>query len=124
MKVEEQLYKILNEYTEEMGEEVHSAFKDIGKETSLDLKNVSKQKFKKTKHSKHYANGWTYKARGKGLNTSVTIYNRTKPSLTHLLENGHMILTNGVNHGRTRAIKHIEPAEKEALNKLMTRLQK
>lgn len=124
MKVEEQLYKILNEYTEEMGEEVHETFKDIGKETSLDLKSVSKQKFKKTKHKKHYANGWTYKVKGKGLNTSVTIYNRTKPSLTHLLENGHMILINGVNHGRTRAIKHIETAEKEALNKLITRLQK
>lgn len=121
--VEAQIMDILNEYDEELGDEVHETFKAIGKETAIELKDKSRQLFHHQAR-KHYADGWTSKISGKGMESVVTIYNRLKPGLTHLLENGHMILVNGINHGRSRAFKHIEPAEKQATNELIERLSK
>ena len=121
--IENQLMDILNNYEEELGVEVHETFKAVGKETAVELKDKSQQLFHH-KSQRHYADGWTSKLSGNGMDTVVTIYNKLKPGLTHLLENGHMILINGINHGRSREFKHIEPAEKQATNKLIERLSK
>ena len=121
--IENQLMDILNDYKEELGVEVYETFKAVGKETAVELKDKSRQLFHH-KSQRHYADGWTSKLSGKGMDTVVTIYNKLKPGLTHLLENGHMILINGINHGRSREFKHIEPAEKQATNELIERLSK
>lgn len=121
--IDEQLYNILNEYTEELADEAKDAFKTTAKETASELKSTSEALFHH-KAQKHYADGWRYRVKGTGLDLSLTVYNALKPGLTHLLENGHMILIDGVNHGRSKVFKHIEPAEKKAFNLLMQRLQK
>ena len=118
-----QLNKILKEYTDELEVEAQQAFKDVGKETKKELTDKSRQLFHH-KSQKHYADGWRYTVRGKGLALVLTVYNATKPGLTHLLENGHMILIRGKNFGRSKAFKHIEPAEKNVIDKLMKRLMK
>lgn len=121
--IEAQLYEIMNEFEEEMGEKVEADFKAIGKETATDLKQRSKALFHH-RGKKHYADGWTSKVTGKGLDSAVKIFNNKKPGLTHLLENGHMILIDGHNYGRSRAFKHIEPAERQATQELLERLMK
>lgn len=121
--IEIQLKKILDEYTEEMAAEANTAFKEVGKQTKDDLKTRSDQLFHH-KAQKHYADGWRYKVTGKGLDLVMTVYNATKPGLTFLLENGHMILIRGKNYGRSIAFKHIEPAEKNAISNLLKRLMK
>lgn len=121
MNIEQQMMDILNQFDDELKEETKKAFKDTGRDTSKNLRATSP----KGTSNRHYANGWTYKMTGFGMNVDVTIYNRTKPGLTHLLENGHQIYDwHGRNHGRTRAIKHIRPAQEKALAELLTRLSK
>lgn len=121
--IDEQLYKVLNECMDELGDEAELAFTETGIETSKGLKQTSQTMFHH-KAKKHYANGWTYKVSGHKLDVMVKIYNRTKPGLTHLLENGHMKLIKGKNYGRSNSFKHIEPAEKKAAQKLLERLSK
>lgn len=121
MNVEQQIIDILNEFDDELETEAKKAFKDTGRDTSANLKATSPR----GSSSKHYANGWTYRVTGRGLTLDAVIYNKTKPGLTHLLENGHQIYDwHGRNHGRTRAIKHIQPAQEKALAELLTRLSK
>lgn len=117
--IEEQLNGIIDEYEKELAEQTTDTFKEVGKDTSKLLKNTSP---KSAVSHKHYANGWTYKVKGKGMESELTIYNKTKPGLTHLLENGHQVYRGKKNFGRWDGIKHIEPAEKKALNEIMTRL--
>lgn len=113
--IELQLEDILNEYLQEAGDNANKAFKDVGKDTSADLKATSPRGF----HTEHYADGWAYRVSGKGLATKVVIYNKTKPSLTHLLENGHEVYP----RGRAKPIPHIEPAQKKATEELLQKLR-
>ena len=43
------------------------------------------------------------------------VHNQKYYQLTHLLENGHVIVNKKGEYGRTRPIKHIEPAEQEGI---------
>lgn len=115
MSIEEQLDKILKEYLEEAGETTNKVFKEVGKDTSEDLKSSSPTGF----HAEHYAEGWASKVSGKGMESKVTVYNKLKPGLTHLLENGHEVYP----RGRAKAIKHIEPAQKKATEELLQKLR-
>ena len=122
--VEAQLWEVLNEYQDELKEKVHDDFEEVGRETAEDLRTVSQNKFKKGPGRKRYWRGWTFKVRGTGLETTVTIYNRTKPSLTHLLENGHQVYVGRINTGkRAAAHLHIEPAQKKATELLIRKIK-
>ena len=60
-----------------------------------------------------YRKGWTLKTERQIINddvASVTVYNKDRGYLTHLLENGHQ----KAGGGRVAAIPHIRPAEEEA----------
>lgn len=116
--IDSQLDDIIKNYMEEVGDDAETVFKKVGKDTAKLLRNTS------PKSNGKYASGWTYQVTGEGLKTELVIYNRLKPGLTHLLENGHVILIRGKNYGRARAIKHIEPAEKQAENELLEGLMK
>lgn len=56
-----------------------------------------------------YNRGWRVKKEKDG----AIVYNASQPSLTHLLENGHDVISHGVKVGRARAIPHIKPVEEE-----------
>lgn len=122
--VETQLMEILNEYQDELKEKVHEDFEFVGESTKEELRTVSKSTFNTKKGRKHYWSGWVYKIRGTGLETTLTVYNRTYPSLTHLLENGHQVYVGRKNTGkRARAFPHIEPAQKKATEMLIRKIK-
>ena len=59
---------------------------------------------------KRYAKGW----RVKKENKIYYVYQEAQPSLTHLLNNGHDIIKNGVKVGRAAGDNHIGKAEETA----------
>lgn len=96
--------KALSDYKKVTYEEMYGA--------AVKISNKARKKLKQTsprgKSEKHYADSWSvvkdYKNNEK---FSFKIYNRKKPGLTHLLENGHQLRQGG----RTRKFVHIKPVE-------------
>lgn len=108
--VSAQLDKILEQYGRKADEAVEKSAKRAGRDTAKDLKNTSPKK------TGAYASSWTTKVtRSSGRLIGVTVYNKEHYQLTHLLENGHVIVNKKGEYGRTRPIKHIEPAEQEGI---------
>lgn len=104
--------QMLEEYTEEVGEQIRADVEQVSKETVQDLKQTS------PKQTGGYAKGWIKRVvTDKKGRYVVRIENRKKPSLTHLLEYGHK-KTGG---GMVPARQHIGPAEERAKQKLIGR---
>ena len=83
---------------------------EVGNAGKIALKSVRNGSPKKTGA---YRKGWTLKTERQIINddvASVTVYNKDRGYLTHLLENGHQ----KAGGGRVAAIPHIRPAEEEA----------
>lgn len=83
---------------------------EVGNAGKIALKSVRNGSPKKTGA---YRKGWTLKTERQIINdnvASVTVYNKDRGYLTHLLENGHQ----KADGGRVAAIPHIRPAEEEA----------
>lgn len=107
--VSAQLDKILEQYGRKANEAVEKSAKRAGRDTAKDLKNTS------PKRTGEYASSWSTKVtRSSGRLIGVTVYNK-RYQLTHLLENGHVTKNKKGEYGRTRPIKHIEPAEQEGI---------
>lgn len=107
--VSAQLDKILEQYGRKADEAVEKSAKRAGRDTAKDLKNTS------PKRTGEYASSWSTKVtRSSGRLIGVTVYNK-RYQLTHLLENGHVTKNKKGEYGRTRPIKHIEPAEQEGI---------
>ena len=107
--IEIEIMRELTRYTEEVAQEIEEAADRRAKEAVKTLKETSPRSEKK---HKHYADGWAIKKQKSGGTLEITIYNRRKPHLTHLLEYGHL------KKGGTRVngIPHIEPVQ-EKLNR-------
>lgn len=97
-------------YTEDVKEELLIAEEKVANEAVKDLKNRS------PKNTAGYAKGWTKKR----VNGKLVIYNKIKPGLAHLLENGH-VKTGG---GRVNGIKHIQPVEEKAIKSFLELAEK
>lgn len=64
-----------------------------------------------------YASGWRdEKEYVGGSITKHTLHNVNEPTLTHLLENGHVVKNQFGTYDRARAIPHIEVTEKDTVN--------
>lgn len=108
--VSAQLDKILEQYGRKADEAVEKSAKRAGRDTAKDLKNTSPKK------TGAYASSWSTKVtRSSGRLIGVTVYNKEHYQLTHLLENGHVTKNKKGEYGRTKPIKHIEPAEQEGI---------
>lgn len=107
--IEIEIMKVLTDYTEEVAQEIEAAADRRAKEAVKTLKQTSPRS--KESHP-HYADGWAIKKQKSGGKLEITIYNRRKPHLTHLLEYGH--LKKGGT--RVKGIPHIEPVQ-EQLNR-------
>lgn len=112
-----QMEELLDEINKGIEDVVNEALADVPKATAQLLRNTSP---KGSPHLRRYAEGWTTK-KGKG---EVIVYNKTNWQLTHLLENGHVVVNKYGTYGRTRAIKHIEPAEEQAAEDFYTRISR
>lgn len=96
-------------YSQEVTDDLKREVKQVAKEMVAELKATS------PRDSGDYASGWTSTTESEGRNTvQVRVYNRRKPTLTNLLENGHA----KVNGGRVEGKAHIGPAEQAAEKRL------
>lgn len=101
--IEAQLAVILEDYSKDLQEKANEAGQKLAKECANEIKANS------PRNRPEYYKGWTYRAdRGFNGSTMYTIYNKTHPGLTHLLEKGHDVPGKGK---RTGAQAHIKPAE-------------
>lgn len=115
--LEKAIKDYLENYTEDIQEDVEITSNEIGKEAKDELKQISPRR------RGDYAKGWTVSKDKKKKNLYlVKVWNKTNYQLTHLLEFGHATR----NGGRTRAFPHIRPVEekyklkfeKELMNKI------
>lgn len=86
---------------------VNQAAEKVGKEAVSKLKSTSPRR--KVKGGGKYSKGWRVqfkKAQADG-SFSMTVYNATSGSLTHLLEKGHPIIRNGIKVGDAKPQPHI-----------------
>lgn len=114
-----QCQKIFEEYTKEVKRAANNSADVVAKEACQKLKNTSPRK------TGDYAKGWRLKReRGTaGINT-VIVHNATNYQLTHLLENGHVIVNAKGTYGRTNGIKHIAPVEEWASEELPREIER
>lgn len=105
--LEKEVAEILNEYDADVRRAVEKASKDNAKDCANYLKGHSPTR------SGSYASGWAARKDGDGWVT----YNSTKPSLTHLLNNDHVIRNKWGEWGTVKGDNHIGKAE-EIYNEL------
>lgn len=112
----DEIVNSVQDYTEDVQ-------KEIGKETrkfAREIKNELGEKSPRSDESgEHYADGWSYSTSNKYGRIVITVYNKLKPQLTHLLEKGHAI-AGGT--GRVQAFPHIGPVEKKYVAKYEKRI--
>ena len=100
---------LLETYSKEVDEVVQESLPKVGKEAVKELKQTS------PKRTGDYAAGWTQKVEKERLGTKLTVYNKTRYQLTHLLEKGHAKVNGGFVPGKP----HIKPAADKAEKKAM-----
>ena len=77
------------------------------------------------KRTGEYARGWTHVTSQGAAYVESVVHNTTKPSLAHLLENGHQQFYYGRDLGyRTPGVKHLAPAYEKAKRELEGRVRK
>jgi hypothetical protein len=115
----EYIAKIFDEYGDKADKIIENAGKEVSKAAVKMIKASSPQR---RNSQKHYKDGWTYQLAKELMSFEVTIYNKSKPGLTHLLEHGHAIVFYGhakASGGRTKAIPHIAPAQEWAVSEFI-----
>ena len=114
--------ELLEEYAADVADDMKAEVKKVASEASKELKKTSPvgQTSKGNKKSRHYREGWTTKVtKETHVALTVTVHNKTKYQLAHLLEKGHAKRGGG----RVAGIPHIAPVEKEAEEKLLRGLE-
>lgn len=102
------IMEALMEYNQEASDKLKDGLKKLAKETADEIKGSSPRK------TGEYAKGWGVKeAYQSDYDIRITVYNKKKPGLTHLLEHGHA----KVGGGRVSGVEHIAPAEANMMQK-------
>lgn len=113
-----QISDALKEYAKDLNVGLDEVFKTVGKNgADLVKKNAKSANLKITGK---YASGWTFQIEKSRLGSGVVIYNKNKPGLAHLLENGHAKRSGG----RVEGTPHIAPAEEQLESELMNEIEK
>lgn len=96
-----EIEKAIKDYTADVEKGISSVIeKDVAAA-------VQELKANSPKRSGEYAKGWASQKEGRIGEIKMTIYNKDRPQLTHLLEFGHAKR----NGGRVAAIPHIKSVE-------------
>lgn len=113
-----QLSAILNDYSDELRDEVEQAIKTSADTTTKLLRTVADQLHHRTGE---YAKGWTVtKVESTWKGVQAIIYNKTKPGLAHLLNNGHAKRGGG----RVSGDSHIDDVTEFAQENLFNEVEK
>ncbi len=108
-EIQVEIAKVLEEYTEDVEREIKKEIDRTARAVRDEIESKAPRK------TGVYAKGFKIKKDDIRSKTVRIIYNATKPSLTHLLEKGH--LKRG-GKGRVRAIPHIIPAYLKHVDKM------
>lgn len=109
-----EIMKELSAYSDEITDSIKEDVKKTAKEC------VDEIRGKSPADSGIYKKGWKSKVTYESRNDiRMEIYNSKKPTLTHLLENGHA----KINGGRVEGVPHARPAEENAVKKLEGRIK-
>lgn len=107
------LNKALAKYGDEVLEDVETVTKSVARDAVRELKNTAPS-------GGSYARGWSHKAqKGSTYKLSETVYNRTDPQLTHLLEKPHDTGGGGHYPKKVDYTGNIAKVEEEYTNKFM-----
>lgn len=121
-EIQNQIDEILEKYTYQLKDKVDEIAQDAAKDTKEYLRNTSP---KSNGAGKHYANGWDVQVKRQPLvGITCTVYNKTKPQLTHLLERGHQVRNQYGTYGRVPGDNHIQNAEERGVENFYNRLVK
>ena len=113
------IFKVLNEYKENIDEEVKETADKIAKEAKEDL--ISNSPRSKKERGQKYYKGWAIKKKiNKKGKYVLAIWNKTNYRLTHLLEFGH----NLKNGEKAKAIPHIRKVEEKMSKEFEEKLKK
>lgn len=105
-----ELKKILDEYADEVTENVQEVTKKVARKGAQAVKSESLNAFKDVHLKKgRYGTGWTSTVETGRLSAQGIIYNKKYPGLPHLLEHGHAMRGGGRIPGKA----HIAPVEKK-----------
>lgn len=104
----------LEAYGDEVNEVVKDEVRAAAKDAAKELRKTSPKK------TGEYAKGWKYKTAFESAeDIRMSVYNSTKPQLTHLLEHGHA----KVNGGRVEAKVHIAPVKNKTEERLVHKIK-
>ena len=106
------MQKILHQYGDDVRETARQLVKRAGEEARKKLKQVPPTPKKTGEYAKGWAIGdYTWSVGG----AEITVYNKDKPGLAHLLENGHVLRRGGrtLAHSPVQPKPHIKPVEEE-----------
>ena len=113
------LARAVNEAMSEYRDLTEQALKSAVTEVAKETKDIAKENSPSL--SGRYKKGWaTKKTTDTSGQISVTVYNRARPGLTHLLEKGHAKRGGG----RVSGVPHIAPAEEHAVSELETKIRR
>lgn len=107
---------MLSEIPQQVDNVIDEAAAKVAKEAVQTLKATSP----KRPGGGRYAKGWSVKKVG----NQTVVHNRTDYQLTHLLENGHDVVSHGRKVGHFDGITHIAPVEKEVIDKMTEEVEK
>lgn len=111
-----EIEKELTFYSDDVKEKMEKELVKVAKDGAKALKSASP----KGKGKRHYADGWTVQQERSRLGLTVTIYNKSKPGLAHLLEHGYVSRSGKRVEGKT----HISPEEQKVINELERAISK
>lgn len=106
--VSKEVQDILDTYSEEVKKQQMEAAKDTAKACASELKSLKHEKTARASGS--YDKGWAVKK----LKDGYVVYNKEKPRLTHLLNNGYAKHSrNGTTGGRVQGDRHLDEANEK-----------
>ncbi|MBR0599046.1 hypothetical protein [Sinanaerobacter chloroacetimidivorans] len=113
----------LAKYNKQVTESVKEIITEEANQLVENIGNDSPKRSRKIKNRvlNRYSKNWTAKKQFENsLNISYTVYNKSDPQLTHLLENGFATRDGG----RVEGQKHIEPNEEKMIESLQEKIEK
>lgn len=113
-EIANEIVAIFNEYSETVAEDCKKICKSVATKCKKEIEANSPA------DTGGYAKGWTTKTTGQSTTSiHITVHNKKKPGLAHLLENGHALRGGGRVNGKP----HISPAEAKANDELVARIK-
>lgn len=116
----EQLQSAIQEMLHEIPQKVDNVIDEAAAKVSKEAVKTLKATSPKRPGGGRYAKGWTTKKVGK----QTVIHNKTDYQLTHLLENGHDVISHGKKVGHFDEITHIAPVEKDVIERMTEEVEK